>query len=112
MIFQLTFLNCVRIPYPPSWCRYHSGNLPDNFNYLFTSVNQVHCHATRSATRGAYFWQMAHTKYGKRSLRHLGPKIWEKIDPPLHVSSQLTFKKQYRDVLIPACDDRWYGAEI
>ena len=22
MIFQLTFLNCVRIPYPPSWCRY------------------------------------------------------------------------------------------
>ena len=22
MIFQLTFLNCVRIPHPPSWCRY------------------------------------------------------------------------------------------
>ena len=22
MIFQLTFLNCVKIPYPPSWCRY------------------------------------------------------------------------------------------
>jgi len=22
MIFQLTFLNCVRIPYLPSWCRY------------------------------------------------------------------------------------------
>ena len=41
--------------------KFHSGNLPDNFNHLFT-VNQVHCHATRSATRGAYFWQMAHTK--------------------------------------------------
>ena len=35
--------------------KFHSGNLPDNFNYLFTPVNQVHCHATRSATRGAYF---------------------------------------------------------
>jgi len=84
----------------------HSGNLPDNFNHLFTTVNQVHCHATRSATRGAYFWQMAHTKYRKRSLRHLGPKIWEKIDPCLHDSSQLTFNKQYRDVLISAYDDR------
>ena len=71
---------------------YHSGNLPDNFNHLFTPVNQAHCHATRSATRGAYFWQMAHTKYGKRSLRHLGPKIWDKIDPSLHDSAQLTFK--------------------
>ena len=53
--------------------KFHSGNLPDNFNHFFTPVNQVHCNATCSATRSAYFWQMAHTKYGKRSLRHLGP---------------------------------------
>ena len=43
----------------------HSGNFPDNFNRLFTPVNHVHCHATRSATMDVYFWQMAHTKYGK-----------------------------------------------
>ena len=72
--------------------KFHSGNLPDNFNHLFNPANEAHCHATRSATRGAYFWQMAHTKYGKRSVRHLGPKIWDKIDPSLHDSSQLTFK--------------------
>ena len=86
--------------------KFHSDNLPDNFNHLFTPVNQVHCHATRSATRSAYFWQMAHTKYGKISLRHLGPRIWDKIDPSLHDSTQLTFRKQYRDVLISAHDDR------
>ena len=86
--------------------KFHSGNLPDNFNHHFTPVNQVHYHATRSATRGAYFWQMAQTKYGERSLRHLGPKIWDKIDPSLRDSSQLTVKKQYRDVLISAYDDR------
>ena len=91
--------------------KFHSGNLPDNFNHHFTPVNQVHYHATRSATRGAYFWQMAQTKYGERSLRHLGPKIWDKIDPSLRDSSQLTVKKQYRDVLISAYDDRQYGAE-
>ena len=86
--------------------KFHSGNPPNNVNHLFILVNQVHCHATRSGTRGAYFWQMAHTKYGKRSLRHLGPKIWDKIDPSLHDSYQLTFEKQYRDVLISAYDDR------
>ena len=45
--------------------KFHSGNLPDNFNHLFTPVNQVHCHATCSATRGAYFSQIANTKYRK-----------------------------------------------
>jgi len=49
---------------------------------------------------------MAHTKYAKRYLWHLGPKIWDKIDPSLHDNSQLTFKKQYRDVLTSAYDDR------
>ena len=49
---------------------------------------------------------LKYLKYGKRSLKHLGPKIWHKIDPSLHDSSQLTFKKQYRDVLISAYDDR------
>ena len=67
--------------------KFHSGNLPDNFNCLFTPVNQVHCHAMCSATRGEYFSQMAHTKYEKKSLRHLGPKIWDTIDRTLHDSS-------------------------
>jgi len=35
----------------------------DKLNRLFTPVNQVHCHVTRSATRGSHFWQMVHTKY-------------------------------------------------
>jgi len=86
--------------------KFHSGNLPDTFNHLFTPVNHVHCHATRSATRGAYFGQMAHTKRGKRSLRHLSPTIWDTIDPFLHDSYQLTFKKQHRNVLISAYDDK------
>ena len=86
--------------------KFHSGNLPDNFNHLFTPVNQVHCHATRSASRDAYFWQMAHTKYGKRPLRHLGPKIWDKIDPLFMTAPSSHKKKQYRDVLISAYDDR------
>jgi len=53
------------------------------------------------------FWQMAHTKYGKRSLKHL-VKIWDNIYPSLHDSSPLIFEKQHRDVsqLSFAYDDR------
>ena len=51
----------------------HSGNTHDNFKRLFTPMNQIHSHATRSATRGAFFWQAASRKYGKRSLKHFGP---------------------------------------
>jgi len=40
------------------------------------------------------------------SLKHLGPKIWNNIYPSLNDSSPLTFKKQYRDVHISAYDDR------
>jgi len=58
------------------------------------------------ATEGTYFWQMAHTKYGKRSLKHLGRKIWDNIDPSLYECSPCTFKKQYRNILISAYDDR------
>jgi len=35
--------------------KFHSGNLVENVNRLYTPENQVHCRATRSATRGAYF---------------------------------------------------------
>jgi len=51
------------------------------------------------------------TKYGKRSLKNLGPKICDNIDPCLHDSSQLTFEKHYGDLLISAYDHRQYGAE-
>ena len=43
----------------------HAGNPPDNFKQLFTPLNQIHSYATRSATRGAFFWQAAENKYGK-----------------------------------------------
>jgi len=51
------------------------GRIPVNFDQLFTPVSQAHSHATRAATRGGYIWQMASTVKGKRSLKHLGPKI-------------------------------------
>jgi len=47
--------------------------IPINFNLLCTSINQVHSHATRTATQGGYLWQLSSTVRGKRSLKYLGP---------------------------------------
>ena len=57
--------------------RLHWGRIPVNFDQLFTPVNQAHSHPTRAATRDGYIWQTASTVKGKRSLKHLGPKIWD-----------------------------------
>jgi len=72
----------------------HWGRIPVNFDHLFTSVNQAHSYATRAATQGGYIWQLASTVKGKRSLNHLGPKIWDSIDPSLYDISPPAFKRQ------------------
>ena len=72
----------------------HWGKIPVNFDHLFTSVNQAHSHATHAATRRGYIWQLASTVKGKRSLKHLGPKIWDSIDPSLYDISPPAFKRQ------------------
>ena len=80
--------------------RLHWGRTPVNFDQSFTPVSQAHSHATRAATRGGYIWQMASTVEAKRSLKHLGPKIWDSIDPSLYDISLPAFKRQLKDKLI------------
>ena len=82
----------------------HWGRIPANFDHLFTSVNQAHSHATRAATRGGYIWQLASTVRGKRSLKHLGPKICDSIDPSLYISPP-AFKRQLKDKLVNEYSD-------
>ena len=80
--------------------RLHWGRIPVNFDQLFTPESQAHSHATRAATRGGYIWQMASTVKGKRSLKHLGRKIWDSIDPSLYDISPPAFKMQLQDKLV------------
>ena len=70
--------------------RLYWGRFPVNFNQLFTSVSQAHSHATCAATLAAGF-----DSQGKRSLKHLGPKIWDSIDPSSYISPP-AFKRQLK----------------
>ena len=42
---------------------------------------------------------------GKRSLKHLGPKIWDSIDPSLYDISPPAFKSQLKDKLVNEYSD-------
>ena len=57
-------------------------------------------YATRVATRGGYISQMGSTVKAKWSLKHLGPKIWDSIDPSLYDISLPAFKRQLKDKLV------------
>ena len=83
----------------------HWGRIPVNFDHLFTSVNQAHPHATRAAKRGGCIWQLASTVRSKRSLKHLGPKIWDSIDPSSYDISPPAFKRQLKDKLVNEYSD-------
>jgi len=79
---------------------------PQNFSCLYSPVNLIQCRANR----GAYFGKMAHAKHGNPSLNHL-EALKDNIDSSLRKCFQLTFEKQYRDVLIFAYDNTTYVAE-
>jgi len=89
----------------------HWGRIPVNFDHLFTSVNQAHSYATRATTRGGYIWQLASTVKGNRSLKHLGPKIWNSTDPSLYDISPPAFKRQLKDKLVNEYSD-WLSYAI
>jgi len=76
--------------------RLHWGRIPVNFDQSFTPVSQAHSHGTCAAIRGGYIWQMASTVKGERSLKHIGPKIWDSIDPSLYDISLPAFKRQLK----------------
>ena len=53
---------------------FHSNRMPNTFDRLFTAVNCVHTHETRSSTSGQYFCHPVCSQYGKRSYQIQRPK--------------------------------------
>jgi len=72
---------------------FHSNRMPNTFDRLFTAVNSVHTHETRSSTSGQCFCHPVCSQYGKRSIQFKGPKIWQQIDSSLKELLAIIFKK-------------------
>ena len=64
-----------------------------NILLLFTPVNQVHQHNTRSFTRKNFHVEYSGLAVQKKSFSSIGAKIWNSIPMELHEKSKNHFKK-------------------
>ena len=84
---------------------FHTSRMPNTFDRLFTAVNSVHTHETRSSTSGQYFCHPVCSQYGKRSIKFKGPRIWQQIDSSLQELPANIFKKRYRNSIIESYEN-------
>ena len=68
---------------------FHSNRMPNTFDRLFTAVNSIHTHETRNSTSGQYFCHPVCSKYGKKSIKFKGPRIWQQIVCSQRITSKV-----------------------
>ena len=78
----------------------HSNRKANTFDRLFTAVNYDHTHETRSSTSGQYICHPVCSQYGKRSIKFIGPGIWQQIDSSLKELPTTIFKKRYKNSIL------------
>jgi len=79
---------------------FHNNRMPNTFDRLFTAVNSVHTHETRSSTSGQYFCHPVCSQYGKRSNKFKGSRMWQQIASSLKELPAVIFKKRYKNSII------------
>jgi hypothetical protein len=72
---------------------------PQNLLKMFTNVNQIHSHNTRSAIGGNYFTQQSNQNQKKNSFSRLGTKIWNGIPNELRNRRKCIFKTKINAIL-------------
>ena len=75
---------------------HHNNLLPDIFSSFFQISGANHTHFTRSTVNIMYDVDRCRTVRGQRSIRYLGPKVWNDIPISIKTVSKLAFKKEYK----------------
>ena len=73
---------------------------PQNLLKMFTNVNQIHSHNTRSAIGGNYFIQQSNQNKKKNSFSRLGTKIWNGIPNELRNRRKHIFETKLNAILL------------
>ena len=79
---------------------FHCNSLPCAFNNFFLLAKDRHNYNTRFAAKQSYCIPKARTNYGKFSLRFIGPKIWNDIDPSFKTKSKSVFKTKIISIIL------------
>ena len=80
---------------------YKSGQLPPTFQNYFTALNNIHVKPTRATSSHNFFVSFFKTLKLQRSIKYLGPKIWNSLDHEIKNSKSLkTFKSRLKYSLL------------
>lgn len=67
---------------------------PPKISNLFTSIDEVHTHDTRSTSIGNYYTKYSRTNQKRKSFSRIGVKMWNSIPLELRKLSKNSFKKK------------------
>jgi len=76
--------------------RYWNGKLPDVFNDYFQLVKTISSYSLRSLEKNDFCLPLVRTKRAQKSIKFLGPKIWNEISISVRNLPFRKFKAKYK----------------
>ncbi len=93
-IYELNFYHIGLFMYSHT-----KGSLPSAFSNYFTLNNTIHQHYTRSS--GKFHMKFKRTNYGRFSIKHKGPMIWNTLPDVLkNIRSLQMFRKKLKTFVL------------
>ena len=69
---------------------------PDFFNNYFTKLDNVHSYNTRQKNRAEFFQYSVASETRRKTLHHIGVKVWKNISKEFRHCPFPTFKKYFK----------------
>ena len=73
--------------------------VPFNISDLFTQVNKIHTHKTRSSSSGNFYIKSSSLSLNQRSFARFGAKLWNSFQKKFRQLPESAFKKHVHDLL-------------
>ena len=73
--------------------------VPSKISDLFTQVNKIHTHKTRSSSSGNFYIKSSSLSLNQRSFARFGAKLWNSFQNKFRQLSKSAFKTHVHDLL-------------
>ena len=75
-------------------------SVPSNISDLFTKVNKIHTHKTRSSSSGNLYIKFSSLSLNQRSFARFGAKLWNSYRDNFRPLPKSAFKKRVQGLLL------------
>ena len=75
-------------------------SVPSNISDLFTKVNKIHTHKTRSSSSGNFYIKSSSLSLNQRSFARFGAKLWNSYPDKFRQLPKSAFKKHVHESLL------------